>query len=65
MIMPRQPDTNIGDSEYPGGEQTYCSPAGHYSSQQGQLPANFWSNVVFESGKGTNGSRYAQREYEY
>lgn len=60
MIMPRTAHTNIGDSEHPGGMQTYCSPAGKYASQQGQLPANFWRNVAFTSGKGKNGGRYAQ-----
>ncbi|ETW86776.1 hypothetical protein HETIRDRAFT_58748 [Heterobasidion irregulare TC 32-1] len=60
MIMPRDAHTNIGDSEHPGGMKTYCTPAGRYSSQQGQLPANFWSNIEFQSGKGKNGGRYAQ-----
>ncbi|KAG6916209.1 hypothetical protein DXG01_007839 [Tephrocybe rancida] len=60
--MPRYAHTNIGDSEYPGGMKTYCSPAGRYSSQQGQLPAQFWRNVEFKTGKGKNGGRYAQRE---
>ncbi|KAF8640217.1 hypothetical protein AX16_010114 [Volvariella volvacea WC 439] len=60
MIMPRNPHTNIGDSEYPGGTKTYCSPAGRYSSQQGQLPPDFWSNVAFKTGYGRNGGRYAQ-----
>ena len=61
MIMPRDAHTNIGDSEHPGGMKTYCTPAGRYPSQQGQLPANFWSNIEFKSGKGKNGGRYAQR----
>ncbi|KAG6833106.1 hypothetical protein H0H87_011214 [Tephrocybe sp. NHM501043] len=60
MIMPRYAHTNIGDSEYPGGMKTYCSPAGRYSSQQGQLPAEFWRDVEFKTGKGKNGGRYAQ-----
>ncbi|THH19016.1 hypothetical protein EW146_g2077 [Bondarzewia mesenterica] len=60
MIMPRDPHTDIGDSEHPGGMKTYCTPAGRYSSQQGQLPADFWSNIAFKSGKGKNGQRYAQ-----
>lgn len=62
MIMPRFPNTNIGDSEYPGGMKTYCSPAGRYSSEQGQLPPDFWSNVEFKTGYGPQGGRYAQRE---
>jgi hypothetical protein len=57
--------TNIGDSEYPGGMKTYCSPAGRYSSQQGQLPAQFWSNVAFKTGNGPSGKRYAQREISF
>ncbi|KAF8622005.1 hypothetical protein AX15_007359 [Amanita polypyramis BW_CC] len=60
MIMPRQSHTDIGDSEQPGGTKTYCSPAGRYSSQQGQLPADFWSNVEFKSGRSSSGGRYAQ-----
>ncbi|KAJ7833367.1 hypothetical protein B0H14DRAFT_1166573 [Mycena olivaceomarginata] len=60
MIMPRDPHTNIGDSEHPGGMKTYCSPNGRYDSSQGQLPAEFWSNVAFKSGTGKNGGRYAQ-----
>lgn len=62
MIVPREPHTNVGDSEHPGGMKTYCSPDGRYSSQQGQLPNDWWSNVAFKTGKGTNGQRYAQRE---
>ncbi|KAF7377966.1 Allergen protein [Mycena sanguinolenta] len=60
MIMPRTPHTNIGDSEHPGGMQSYCSPNGRYDSSQGELPAQFWSNVAFKSGSGKNGKRYAQ-----
>ncbi|KAF7300955.1 Allergen protein [Mycena indigotica] len=60
MIMPRDPHTNIGDSEHPGGMKTYCSPAGKYSSLQGTLPSNFWSNVEFKTGYGRNGGRFAQ-----
>ncbi|KAJ3542375.1 hypothetical protein NMY22_g3530 [Coprinellus aureogranulatus] len=60
MIMPRDPHTNIGDSEHPGGMKTYCSPAGKYDSSQGTLPANFWSNVEFKTGTSPRGARYAQ-----
>ncbi|KAF8186631.1 hypothetical protein BJ912DRAFT_456752 [Pholiota molesta] len=60
MIMPRDPHTNIGDSEHPGGMKTYCSPAGRYSPQQGQLPPDFWSNVAFTSGTSARGARFAQ-----
>ncbi|KAF9048860.1 hypothetical protein BJ165DRAFT_1580357 [Panaeolus papilionaceus] len=60
MIMPRYEHTNIGDSEYPGGMKTYCSPAGRYDTQQGQLPSDFWSNVEFKAGTSSRGARYAQ-----
>ncbi|KAF7331420.1 Allergen protein [Mycena kentingensis (nom. inval.)] len=61
MIMPRDPHTNIGDSEHTGGMKTYCSPAGRYNNPlQGQLPADFWSNVAFKTGNGPSGQRYAQ-----
>ncbi|KAF7377967.1 Allergen protein [Mycena sanguinolenta] len=60
MIMPRTPHTNIGDSEHPGGMQSYCSPNGRYDSSQGKLPAQFWRNVAFKSGTGKKGGRYAQ-----
>ncbi|XP_006459003.1 hypothetical protein AGABI2DRAFT_200902 [Agaricus bisporus var. bisporus H97] len=60
MIMPRNPNTNIGDSEHPGGTKTYCSPAGRYSSTQGQLPPDFWSNVEFKTGHSSSGGRFAQ-----
>ena len=57
----RNPHTNIGDSEVPGGMKTYCSPAGRYSPDQGQLPPDFWSNVEFKSGTSSRGARFAQR----
>ena len=60
--MYRDAHTNIGDSEHPGGMKTYCSPAGRYSSQQGQLPVGFWTNVAFKSGTSSSGGRYAQRK---
>ncbi|EDR12977.1 uncharacterized protein LACBIDRAFT_312067 [Laccaria bicolor S238N-H82] len=60
MIMPRTPHTNIGDSEHPGGMQTYCSPSGKYDSSQGQLSANFWSNIEFKTGTSSRGARFAQ-----
>lgn len=60
MIMPRDPHTNIGDSEYPGGMKTYCSPSGRYSTIQGQLPPDFWSNVEFKTGTSSRGARFAQ-----
>ncbi|KAJ7495525.1 hypothetical protein FB451DRAFT_1020089 [Mycena latifolia] len=60
MIMPRSAHTNIGDSERPGGMKTYCSSEGRYSSEQGLLPDNFWSDVAFKMGTGKNGGKYAQ-----
>ncbi|KAF4613848.1 hypothetical protein D9613_008078 [Agrocybe pediades] len=60
MIMPRDPHTNIGDSEHPGGMKTYCSPSGRYSPDQGQLPSDFWSNVEFKTGTSSRGARFAQ-----
>lgn len=61
MIMPKDEHTNIGDSEHPGGMKTYCSPAGRYDFPlQGQLPADFWSNVEFKSGRGPTNQRFAQ-----
>ncbi|KAJ7635271.1 hypothetical protein FB45DRAFT_1057141 [Roridomyces roridus] len=60
MIIPRNPHTNIGDSEHPGGMQTFCSSAGHYSSRQGTLPNNFWSNVAFKKGVGAGGGKFVQ-----
>ncbi|GLB44856.1 putative 3-oxo-5-alpha-steroid 4-dehydrogenase [Lyophyllum shimeji] len=60
MIMPRDAHTNIGDSEHPGGMKSYCSRAGRYSSEQGELHDEFWSDVAFKKGKGKNGGRFAQ-----
>ncbi|TFK27847.1 hypothetical protein FA15DRAFT_666082, partial [Coprinopsis marcescibilis] len=60
MIMPRDPHTNIGDSEHPGGMKTYCSPNGKYDPSQGTLAPNFWSNVEFKTGFSSRGARYAQ-----
>ncbi|KAG6887162.1 hypothetical protein C0992_000365 [Termitomyces sp. T32_za158] len=60
LILPRNPRTNIGDSERPGGERTYCSASARRSSQQGLLPNQFWRKVDYRTGKGKNGKRYAQ-----
>ncbi|KAF7965275.1 hypothetical protein HWV62_28838 [Athelia sp. TMB] len=61
MIMPRNPHTDIGDSEHPGGTKSYCSSSARTSSTQGQIPSNFWSNVAYKTGKGKSGGKYAQR----
>lgn len=45
--------------------KTYCTPAGRYDSQQGQLPADFWSNVEFKTGTSSSGGRFAQRMLHY
>jgi hypothetical protein len=60
MIMPRNAHTDIGDSEYPGGEQTYCSKTARTSEKQGTLPDNFWSNVELNTAYGSG--KYIQRE---
>jgi len=60
LIVPRTPHTNVGDSEHPGGMQSYCSASAKTSSKQGELPSDFWRNVAFKSGKGKNGGRFAQ-----
>ena len=54
----RDAHTNIGDSEYSGGETTYCTSAG---PGQGTLPDNFWMNVEYKTDNGANGNRYVQR----
>ncbi|KAF9029693.1 hypothetical protein BDZ89DRAFT_950364 [Hymenopellis radicata] len=62
LIVPRTAHTSIGDSEHPGGMQTYCSPHGHTDPKQGYLPADFWreGQVAFKSATGKNGKRYTQ-----
>jgi hypothetical protein len=57
----REPHTNIGDSEYTGGETTYCTLAGRTSLDQGVLPDNFWRNVEYKADNGVNGYSYVQR----
>ncbi|KAJ3503041.1 hypothetical protein NLJ89_g8612 [Agrocybe chaxingu] len=58
LIVPKDPNTNIGDSEHPGGMTSYCSPSAHSSPDQGVLASDFWKNVQFTSGIGVG--RYAQ-----
>ncbi|KAF9029689.1 hypothetical protein BDZ89DRAFT_950312 [Hymenopellis radicata] len=62
LIVPRTAHTSIGDSEHPGGMQTYCSSDGHTDPKQGYLPADFWQEgkVAFKSATGENGKRYTQ-----
>ncbi|KAF8608161.1 hypothetical protein BDV93DRAFT_519223 [Ceratobasidium sp. AG-I] len=55
LIMPREPHTNIGDSESPGKMQSFCSPSAHSDGSQGQLPADFWNSVTYK-----NTGSYAQ-----
>ncbi|KAF8347614.1 hypothetical protein F5887DRAFT_956656 [Amanita rubescens] len=55
-----EPHTNIGDSEYTGGETTYCTSAGRTSLDQGMLPGNFWRNVEYKADNGVNGYPYVQ-----
>jgi len=58
LIVPRDPNTAIGESEYPGGTTTYCSPSAKSSDAQGTIPMTFWKTVGFETGIKTG--RYAQ-----
>ncbi|KIJ95434.1 hypothetical protein K443DRAFT_11400 [Laccaria amethystina LaAM-08-1] len=45
LVVPKAVHTNVGDSEYPGGETVYCSAKAKTSPLQGDLAPNFWSNV--------------------
>jgi hypothetical protein len=65
MIMPRDPHTNVGDSEHPGGMQSFCSASAKTSDTQGLLPDNFWSNVTLETGKGSSGGKWIQRPFSF
>ncbi|KAG6831515.1 hypothetical protein H0H92_009783 [Tricholoma furcatifolium] len=60
LIVPLTPHTNIGDSEHPGGETTYCTGAARTSSSQGLIPDGFFTNAVVVNGIGRNGGRYKQ-----
>ncbi|KAG8861679.1 hypothetical protein FRB96_002636 [Tulasnella sp. 330] len=57
MIVPKNPHTNIGDSERPGGETSYCSKPG---AGQGKMPANFWTKVAYKKTTGVHGKPYVQ-----
>lgn len=57
----RDPHTNIGDSEHPGGTTSYCSAAAKTSDLQGELAPDFWQNVDYTTGEGVNGESYVQR----
>ncbi|KAG9009468.1 hypothetical protein FRB93_005404 [Tulasnella sp. JGI-2019a] len=58
MIVPREAHTNIGDSEHPGGMQSYCSHP--TDASQGQMPNNFWIEPAMKIGEGVNGKTYVQ-----
>ncbi|KDQ21527.1 hypothetical protein BOTBODRAFT_50152 [Botryobasidium botryosum FD-172 SS1] len=61
LIVPKNAHTNIGDSETPGGEQTYCSTSGRTDATlQGLLADNFWSNVSYATPTGVNGGKIVQ-----
>jgi len=60
LIVPKNPHTNIGDSEYPGGTTSYCSAAAKTSDLQGELAPDFWQNVDYATGEGVNGESYVQ-----
>jgi hypothetical protein len=62
MIMPRQPHTNIGDSESKGQMQTFCSASAQSDLSQGVFPNDFWQEVTFASGTGPSRQEYVQRE---
>ncbi|KAG8884827.1 hypothetical protein FRB98_002153 [Tulasnella sp. 332] len=57
MIVPKNPHTNIGDSERPGGETSYCSKPG---AGQGKMPAHFWTKVAYKKTTGVHGKPYVQ-----
>ncbi|KAJ3509135.1 hypothetical protein NMY22_g16400 [Coprinellus aureogranulatus] len=60
LIVPKDLNTDIGESEQPGGTTVYCSSAAKYDARQGLLPSNFWTNVEYVTGFGVNGGRYVQ-----
>lgn len=60
LVVPKDAHTNVGDSEYPGGETVYCSAKAKTSPLQGDLASNFWSNVEFVSKTGVNGQVFVQ-----
>jgi len=52
MIFPRQPHTNIGDSEDGGwGTQAFCTNP--TDDSQGRLSDNFWSSVTLDQPEGS------------
>jgi len=62
ILSNRDPHTNIGDSEHPGGMQSYCSASGRDNDSQGLLPDDFWSESEYRWARGSKGGKYAQRE---
>jgi hypothetical protein len=58
----RNPHTNIGDSEHPGGMKSYCTASAHTSSAQGTLPGNFWQSGKVALKSGTSHGRFIQCE---
>ncbi|KAB5592792.1 putative effector protein [Ceratobasidium theobromae] len=48
MIMPRQPHTDIGQSESEGQMRSYCSASARSSNSQGLFPNNFWRKVTYK-----------------
>jgi len=58
LIVPKNKHTNIGDSEYPGGETTYCA---NPHNGQGKMPSDFWTHVTISHGTGKkSGKKYIQ-----
>ncbi|KAG8949767.1 hypothetical protein FRC04_008307 [Tulasnella sp. 424] len=58
MVFPNTPNTNIGDSEFPGGTQTFCTNPTDPS--QGTIPPGFFTNVAYVEGTGVSGQPYVQ-----
>ncbi|KAG8875480.1 hypothetical protein FRB97_005071 [Tulasnella sp. 331] len=61
MIVPSTPATNIGDSERPGGEQTFCTNP-YDPSLQGTFPSDFFQagKAAYVAGSGVNGQPFVQ-----
>ncbi|EAU86645.1 hypothetical protein CC1G_07303 [Coprinopsis cinerea okayama7 len=66
LIVPKTEYTDVGESEFPGGTTTYCSPLARYDlNAQGELPQEFWTSVDYTTGSGVNGVRYTQRAFKF
>ncbi|KAF5359152.1 hypothetical protein D9756_002980 [Leucocoprinus leucothites] len=54
------PHVNIGDSEHPGGMQSFCSAPARDNDSQGVLPEDFWSESEYKWARGPQGGKYVQ-----